>query len=66
MRTFKYSNTFENLASEALKSIEIFVSTDEKKKHQTHYKAQCCLGDIIGWCQLCELWFLYLAHYILS
>lgn len=32
MRTFKYSNTFENLASEALKSIEIFVSTDEKKK----------------------------------
>lgn len=31
MCTFKYLNTFENLASGALKSIEIFVSTEEKK-----------------------------------
>lgn len=34
MCTFKYLNTFENLASGALKSIEIFVSTDGKKKHK--------------------------------
>lgn len=32
MHTFKYSDTFENLASGALKSIEIFVSTEGKKK----------------------------------
>lgn len=32
--TFKYWNTFENLVSGALKSIEIFVSAEGKKKHQ--------------------------------
>lgn len=31
MCIFKYSNTFENLDSGALKSIEIFASTEEKK-----------------------------------
>lgn len=35
MCTFKYLNTFENLASGALKSIEIFVSTEEKNASNT-------------------------------
>lgn len=35
MHIFKYSNTFENLVSGALKSIEIFVSTDEKNGSNT-------------------------------
>lgn len=35
MLIFKNSNTFENLDSEALKSIEIFVSTKEKNGSNT-------------------------------
>lgn len=47
MRTFKYSNTFENLASEALKSIEIFVSTDEKKKSIKHIIKHSVVWEIL-------------------